>query len=143
MRFAGLVLLLLNGAYLAAFATPTPFYVANVGLHMVLGLTLAIVFARDLMRSRFPVSGLAVAAWVLLGAGAASGLAIMFVGAAGRFRWLLPAHIALSLAGGIPLLVRGICAALRRSVGPERRALGAAALLVLIAGLVSTGKVLR
>ena len=33
--------LLLNAAYLAAFATPSLFYFTNVGLHPVLGLLVA------------------------------------------------------------------------------------------------------
>ena len=38
---ASLILLLLNSAYLAATASPTLFYFANVVLHMVLGCVLA------------------------------------------------------------------------------------------------------
>jgi len=38
-----LVLLLVNTAYIAAFASPTIFYMGNVVLHLALGVTLAIV----------------------------------------------------------------------------------------------------
>ena len=45
---AGVVVLLVNTAYLAAFASPTPFYFGNVVLHMLLGLALAVVCARPI-----------------------------------------------------------------------------------------------
>jgi Flp pilus assembly protein TadD len=69
----------------------------------------------------------------VLAAGTAFGLLIMFVGAAGRWRWLLPVHIGLMLAGGAPLLA--IAAATRlRSGSPRERALvavGCAATIIL------------
>ena len=40
------VLLLVNTAYIAAFASPTIFYMANVLLHLVLGVVLAVAFGR-------------------------------------------------------------------------------------------------
>jgi tetratricopeptide (TPR) repeat protein len=46
----GLILLAVNGAYLAAFAHATIFYEANVMLHLALGLALALVAARYVRR---------------------------------------------------------------------------------------------
>ncbi len=48
-----LAILLLNTAYLAAFASPTVFYFANVVLHMVLGVALAAFLAVQVVRRRF------------------------------------------------------------------------------------------
>ena len=48
-----LAVLLLNTAYLAAFASPTVFYFANVVLHMVLGVALAAFVAVQVVRRRF------------------------------------------------------------------------------------------
>ena len=45
-------LLLLNSAYLAAYAEPTLFYFTNVVAHIALGAVLAVVFGRLLLRHR-------------------------------------------------------------------------------------------
>ncbi|MBA3638480.1 MAG: tetratricopeptide repeat protein [Acidobacteria bacterium] len=73
---------------------------------------------------------------MVLGAGGLCGIAIMVVGAAGRTRWLLPLHIALIVAGGLPLLVIFMLSAWRtaRQVGSRQRlALGTAYVVVLFA----------
>jgi Tfp pilus assembly protein PilF len=44
------VVLLVNTAYITAFASPTVFYMSNVLLHLVLGLVLAVMFALLLAR---------------------------------------------------------------------------------------------
>src|SRR3954462_13863341 len=44
------VVLLVNTAYITAFASPTIFYMGNVLLHLVLGLVLAVLFAVLLAR---------------------------------------------------------------------------------------------
>ncbi len=56
-RFAGvlLVLLLINTAYIAAFASPTIFYMGNVVLHLVLGAVLAVLVVRFLRE--MPLAG--------------------------------------------------------------------------------------
>src|SRR5258707_11442000 len=46
------VVLLLNTAYITAFASPTIFYMGNVLLHLLLGLVLAVMFA--LLMARRP-----------------------------------------------------------------------------------------
>ena len=99
-----LLVLLLNSAYLAAFATPSLFYFVNVVLHMVLGLALGLVWARRTIRERANASRAVLLSSAVLAAGGLCGIAIMVVGAAGRTRWLLPLHIGLIMAGGVPLL---------------------------------------
>src|SRR5204863_7259322 len=44
--FVGFVALLLNSAYLAAFADPSLWYYANVAVHPILGLALAVAIAK-------------------------------------------------------------------------------------------------
>src|SRR5437762_3017364 len=149
---AGLVLLLLNSAYLAASASPSLFYFGNVVLHMVLGIVLGIVWMRRVLRhddarsdrlrqgygesagATAKADGLASAlSAVLLAAGGLCGVAIMVVGAAGRTRWLLPAHIGLTIVGGLPLLVRAVWTAAQRAASSGRLVLGGAYSVVLVA----------
>lgn len=119
-------LLLLNTAYLAAVASPTVFYFANVVLHMALGLVLAVILGVRLARRGPALVGatsassraLVVAGAVLTGAGTLAAALIMTVGAAGRWRWLLPAHIVLTIAGLLP--IAGVAAAARLRLGTAR-----------------------
>src|SRR5215204_6449949 len=95
---AGFVILLLNTGYISAFATPSIFYMANVLLHLVLGLAVATTFALllkrepDLRRQLIAPAGLftialAFALWLVL------------VGNLREHRWLLNAHVVASLFG--------------------------------------------
>jgi Tfp pilus assembly protein PilF len=137
--FAGVLVLLLNSAYLAAFASPSLFYFANVVLHMVLGIVLGVVLARRLIRRRGTTGLPVLLSSVVLGAGALCGVAIMIVGAAGRTRWLLPAHIGLTVAGGVPLLVMGAWLAARQARSRQRQALGAAYVVATLAFAAAFG----
>ena len=102
---ASTAVFVLSTAYIGATANASLFYFANVVLHMGLGLVLAVMLGRRLAR-RWRSAGVFVqAASVVCAAGVFTGVAIMIVGAAGPFRRLLPVHIALSLAGGVPLLL--------------------------------------
>ena len=141
LLYWALGILLLNTAYLAAFASPTVFYFANVVVHMVLGVAVAAFFAVEVVRRRFQpprahrtaVRALIVLSAIVLAAGTGFGILIMFVGAAGRWRWLLPVHIGLMLAGGAPLLALAAATRLRSGSPRERRlvALGCAATIIL------------
>src|SRR5688500_9387497 len=95
----------LNTAYLAATASPSPFYFGNVVLHMALGVVLAVVLGRRLARAWAAPNWFVRVTSVLCALGALTGVAIMVVGAAGPYRRLLPVHIGLSLAGAVPLLI--------------------------------------
>jgi tetratricopeptide (TPR) repeat protein len=135
--------LALNTAYLAAFASASPFYYANVVLHFTLGLALAAEFAVRLARRRGRLPFVMLAASLLLAAGTVAGVVILFVGVAGPYRWLLPLHIGLSLAGGIPLFVFGAVRAFQSTTGRERTLVTAAAAILCIATLGSVGTVAR
>ncbi len=107
-----LLIYALNTAYLAAFASPTIFYFANVVFHIVAGIALTIAWmwrTRRGLNATVDTGGspwrrlITIGAAAVLAIGLAFGLLITIVGAAGRWRWLLPTHIALSMAGGVPL----------------------------------------
>lgn len=151
IRFRWMPLLLsvfaLNTVYLAAFASPTLFYFGNVVFHIVGGLALTLVWWLWSRRGPVPSEeeagqtrwreGLQILASIILGIGIAFGLAITVVGAAGRWRWLLPVHIALSLAGGVPLLIGGIVATFRRGAPGERVPVAAACAIVVFAAIAA------
>jgi tetratricopeptide (TPR) repeat protein len=130
---AGTALLLLNSAYLASTASPTLFYFANVVAHIGLGLVLGVWWAMAAWRGRRYTPAWMQAAGLVLVAGAVAGLAIVFMGAAGRTRWLLPVHISLVLAGGVPLLAYAAAVAGRRTVGRERLAIVVGYVVVITA----------
>jgi Tfp pilus assembly protein PilF len=122
------LLLLVNTAYLAAFATPTVFYMANVLLHLVLGVVLAVAGAAVLWRRPELRTGL-TAAVALFGIALAAGLWLTFAGNVFQYRWVLWAHIASAGLGVLALFAW----ALSRTAPRFRRAFAAAvALLVLL-----------
>src|SRR5947209_1720044 len=88
----GLLALLLNSGYIAAFAHPTIFYMANVLAHLVLGVALAIacfvLIARDAdLRRRLAVSA------ILLTVALALGLWLTWYGNIHEHAWALRSHI--------------------------------------------------
>jgi tetratricopeptide (TPR) repeat protein len=85
------VALLVNAAYLAAFAHPTIFYMTNVILHVVLGLALA-GLALWLLRREAGNWRLA-----LLQLSALTGIALIALGNTFPNRWVLWLHIGISL----------------------------------------------
>ncbi|PYR59942.1 MAG: hypothetical protein DMF91_13500 [Acidobacteria bacterium] len=122
-----------NTAYLAAFADASLFYFVNVVLHIALGAVLGVVFARRLAGSWRGMNPALLVAAGLLAAGALTGAAIVVVGAAGPFRWLLPTHIALTLAGGIPLAGYAAVLGVQRIAGRDRQLVVAMSALVCLA----------
>src|SRR3954467_6775619 len=111
---ASFAVLVLNSAYLAAFATPSLFYFTNVALHVVLGAA-TFVLALLWLKKRdgaLPASWIATAA--LLGIGAILGGALAVTGAAPALRPLLLAHIAVASGGAVLAIVLAAAAALAR-----------------------------
>jgi Flp pilus assembly protein TadD len=122
------LVLLVNTAYLAAFASPTVFYMANVLLHLVLGVALAVAGAVLLWRRPELRTGL-TAAIALFAVSLAAGLWLTVQGNILQYRWVLWTHIASAGLGVAALAVWS----LRRASPSFRRALTAAmALLVLL-----------
>jgi Tfp pilus assembly protein PilF len=99
MRAAGLILLLTNSAYLAAVATPTVFFYANVAFHIVAGLVVTVAFAFFFCRRRPRLDAGVRAAACVLFATAAIGLWLMAVGATRAHEVALYAHTGLAAAG--------------------------------------------
>ena len=140
-----ILLYALNTIYLASFASPTMFYFANVGLHIVLGAGLTVAWAIRAVRwhrtsNGQPSRGLVILGWtaaLILVAGIGFGLLITVVGAAGRWRWLLPAHIACSLTGAVPLLTIGALALVRHGSARERRLATAACAIAVLAAIAA------
>jgi hypothetical protein len=132
---AGAVLLV-NSAYLAAFADPSLFYFANVVLHVTLGIGIAVVAVRYLFVHRPAMTRLVRLAAAVLAFGAVAGFVLMISGATRPYRWILYTHIALS-AAGVTLLAIGLFRAARRADAVRTRRLAplypafVAALLVL------------
>src|SRR5687768_3032001 len=97
--------LLINSAYLAAFASPSLFYFSNIVLHIALGIALTIVALRRFrLREKGWGAGLA-ATWALLAIAVVSGAALVFAGATTQNAWLLHGHIITSVAGSALLVV--------------------------------------
>jgi Flp pilus assembly protein TadD len=90
---AGFLLLILNTAYIWAFASPTVFYMGNVLLHVLLGVAVA-AGAVVAMRGRWPRGAAAVFAVAV-----ALGLFLTVRGATHAHDWALWGHIVAALIG--------------------------------------------
>src|SRR5271155_3356257 len=86
------IVLLVNTAYVAAFATPSVFYMTNVLVHLGLGIALSIglVF---LMRSDSNLRNSIAAAAGLFAVALAFGLFLVVAGNVTENRWAFWAHI--------------------------------------------------
>ena len=127
-------LLLINTAYLAAFATPSLFYFANVALHVAGGTLVAIlaaIWARPRVRT-LSMAGRLVAAF--LAAGVVTGLVLALTGATRPFRPLLTAHVAASVAGALVAAVLAARGGFRRAAPIEPARTFATLAIVGIAG---------
>ena len=91
------LVLLLNSAYIAAFASPTIFYMANVLLHLALGVLL--VAALPLVWRKFSVAGV----FYLVAAGLGIFLAVR--GNVTDNRWALNAHIGIAIGALVALFL--------------------------------------
>ena len=127
-------LLAATGLYLYAFPSPTVFYFGIVLLHTAIGLLLAALLLPLLARLTSIESLAARLAWILLAAGAAIGVAFIFVGTPHRLQAWLLAHIVLSVAGTL-LLAASWLASRGRPTGASNFALRFATLLLLTAAV--------
>ncbi|HEV3202190.1 MAG TPA: tetratricopeptide repeat protein [Bryobacteraceae bacterium] len=93
-----LAFLIVNATYLAAFPSPTIFYMANVLLHLGIGIALMLM-AIPLAR-RYPGEG---------GAFLVAGLPALFLAVAGntlQHRWILDLHVVLAVSAVIMICLR-------------------------------------
>jgi Flp pilus assembly protein TadD len=99
-----LLLLVLSGAYLYAWPSPTLFYIAAELLHVALGVVTAVLLAPLLKRRWSGLSRQERAGWTLVVLGTLLGLLLILLGTPrSRLPWLY-AHIGLMLAGTSLLL---------------------------------------
>ena len=127
---AGFAVLLLDTVYLAAYATPSLFYFVNIGVHVVLGVAVAVAFARWLVVRRITSPWILIAAGLLI-VGTLFGLAVVQWGATRPRRWLLHTHIGFSTAGAA-LLFGYLALACQRLAGVGRRRLALASLAIVV-----------
>jgi tetratricopeptide (TPR) repeat protein len=130
------IALLVNTAYITAFASPTVFYMGNVLAHLVLGVVLAVAFGGLLARRPDLRAGIVPAA-VLLGIALAAGLWLTVAGNVLAHRPILLAHV---VAAGLGVIALGVWL-WRRSAAPgggagwTRLRQGFAAAVVLLVAL--------
>ncbi len=97
------IVLLVNTAYISAFASPTVFYMTNVLFHLGLGTALLVGLLMLLRKDAEVRKGIgAPLALFLLSAAAAFVLAV--VGNTREYRWLLWTHIVTSVLGLVALI---------------------------------------
>jgi len=128
--------LLLNSAWLWAFADASFWYYANVALHPLLGMGLAVALLNRVPRVAL-TSPLHAATAALLAAATITGVAIFFLGATRPYYTLVSVHVAASTAGVI-LVVLALRLAPSGVEGPRFSRniamAGAAGLFVIVAG---------
>src|ERR1700682_2118481 len=97
------LLLVLNSAYIAAFAFPTIFYMGNVLLHVVLGIITAALFGWYIVKHRefYRANGLGVA---LLAVATVLGVWLTYSGATTPNRWAVVTHVVFAGIGLAALL---------------------------------------
>ena len=120
---ASLILLLVNTGYIAAFKSATIFYMANVLLHLVLGVGLAVAGAALMARHRDLLRRVAVSA-AGMALALAFGLYLVGVGNLNEHRWILNAHIIAAAAAVVALLPFAVRAARSGAGGVRTFGLG-------------------
>src|SRR3989442_6141084 len=97
------IVLLVNTAYVAAFATPSIFYMTNVLIHLGLGLALAIGLICQLRKDSTLLAA-APSALGLFGIALLLGLYIVKAGNTTPNRWALWSHIGAACLGLVALI---------------------------------------
>jgi tetratricopeptide (TPR) repeat protein len=134
---AGFLLLLLNSAYLAAYADASLFYFTQVLLHILAGLGLAIAALWQVARRRVSLPPLVLIGAAPIVVGLAFGLALTWTGATRPHRWMLTIHIATMTIGAAVWLVQMFVSAARMQPGRARSMLAAGAVIAIVAGVGS------
>jgi thioredoxin-like negative regulator of GroEL len=122
------VVLLVNTAYLAAFAHPTVFYMSNVLIHLVLGVLLAVTFAVLLLRRSDLRGGMAPAA-VLFLVSLLAGLWLTWAGNVLQTRAVFWTHV---VSAGLGVAALGGWLWRRQAGSPRFRQAFATAVVLLV-----------
>ena len=101
------LVLLLNSAYLWAFADPTLWYYAQVAIHPLLGLGLAAAIGWMVARRRWMPGRAGFVALGFSALGLALGIAILILGATSSHRAVVDAHVGMAAAGALLFLAAG------------------------------------
>ena len=100
----GFVALLLNAAYLVAAPSASLWYFLNVAAHPLLGVALAYVALRGLIRHASATRPLVALGAAFLAVGLLLGLAVVVLGATRQYELLLYAHVGSSVFGAALLV---------------------------------------
>jgi tetratricopeptide (TPR) repeat protein len=128
----GFIVLLVNTAYIAAFADPTIFYMGNVLAHLVIGVLLAVLFGALLFRDQDVLRGAGPSA-LFFAIALGFGLYLVLVGNIREHQWVMRTHIIAAVIGVAALMPYGF--RLKRSWGAPRTfgvALQVAAVFALV-----------
>jgi len=143
LLFVGFLGLLLNSAYLWAFADPTLWYFAQVALHPLLSVALSVGVARLLLARQWSPGRVGVAGLAVSGVGLGLGVGVLTLGATTPYRLLVVAHVATSGIGAVLLLVALWLAAPRfgspRTAWVARASMATAVLAAAGAAIVASG----
>ncbi len=128
-QIATIACLLLTGAYLAGYASPSAGYVAAVITHVVAGFLGIVLWLRWILRPATEPASVGTFGRLLVSLAAVTGGVLLFTGNTSAFRLLRDVHVVASLALVVGLLWR----LARRGAAPTSRALR----LLTVAGLLS------
>jgi tetratricopeptide (TPR) repeat protein len=132
------LILLVNTAYIAAFSSATVFYMANVLLHLVLGVVLSLAVVFTINRRRDLIAGAPVALGFFLLA-LIFGAVLAWKGNVYANLWLLWSHIAAAGLGVVALIPYVWKKAANPSEGRLQFRKGFAVALALLIGLPAIG----
>ena len=134
--FASVVLLLANSAYLAAVASPTLFFYANVALHVGLGALVALASLVYGVKTRRRWAEGASTVWIVFLLCAAVGMWLAYVGASRAHEGALYTHAGLAAVAVLLAAAWLDRFATGAAVSPRTRRLATAGVLLLCAAVV-------
>jgi Flp pilus assembly protein TadD len=136
-RSLSVLILAVTAVYLYAFPTATIIYALAVLLHSGIGALLALGLVVFLFRGIGKELVLARIGWVLMAAGAALGIALIYLGTPHRLKAWLYAHIAICTLGVVLLVAAWMKERGWLGASGLRQALRFAGILIVTAGIAS------
>jgi TolA-binding protein len=130
VALVGCAALLVNAAYLWAFADPSLWYFVQVAVHPLLGLAVAIAILWPVLARRVRVDAFRQTGLTISGAGLVLGIAVLIAGATTPNRSLVVAHVLVSGVGAALLVL--YCWAKASQLGGTRGAWPVRAVIVVV-----------